>query len=147
MDDIKELNNIIARNKLYAIIEFFYTQEEKIIKNVHIPYGKEHDIIHGIAYIYILQTLYTIYEGLGVEYISQGMPEPYAKLISIEQSLILLYDKKNMGVLDELYNLTIALLGDIKEYTFMELVNNKEDYDKYKEIAMPRLNWLKQHKT
>ena len=129
-----ELNNIIARDKLYTVMEFFYSVDRDIIENFHLHNAQVNKTISSKTYMFTLQTLYTIYEGFGAE-TNNGIPEDYMKLFSIEASVMLAYEPKNRGVLEELYNLSCNIVKG--NYTFMKLVEDKENYDKYKTICYP----------
>ena len=129
-----ELNNIIARDKLYTVMEFFYSVDRDFIESFHLHNAQINKTISSKTYIFALQTLYTIYEGFGAEQ-DKGIPEDYMKLFSIEASMLLAYEQENRGVLEELYNLSCNIVKG--NYTFMKLVEDKENYNKYKAICYP----------
>lgn len=134
-----ELNNIIARDKLYTVMEFFYSVDRDIIENFHLHNAQVNKTINSKTYIFTLQTLYTIYEGFGAE-LDKGIPKDYMKLFSIEASMILAYEQENRGVLEELYNLSCNIVKG--NYTFMKLVEDKENYNKYKTICYPCMQMI-----
>ena len=134
-----ELNNIIARDKLYTVMEFFYSVDRDIIENFHLHNAQVNKTINSKTYIFTLQTLYTIYEGFGAE-LDKGIPKDYMKLFSIEASMMLAYEQENRGVLEELYNLSCNIVKG--NYTFMKLVEDKENYNKYKTICYPCMQMI-----
>lgn len=138
----KEFNNMIQKNKLYKVIEFFYTIDRSLIENFYLHNAQVNEIVSGNTYLFTLQTLYTIYEGFGKE-TENEVPEDYRKLFSIEASLILAYDKKNKNILNELYNMASDVIKyEEDNYKFLELVKDKESYNKYKKITYPNMEFI-----
>lgn len=135
MNTTKELNDIILRNKLYAVIEFFYYYDENTI-NSYLPNMKLS--VHAEAFIQ--QALYMIYYGVGKR---DDIPNNYAKLFTIEDAIVMLYDEEDKTILDILYNNVCSLIN-MDELTFMKLVEDVKQYDEYKELFHPRMHLFKE---